>query len=105
MSRTPLDEEPTLGDEVRNRQRNTLPHEYISQDHLVDDVLWHGPRKGSKIQTAGAIVIGGVLFLGGIALANTGLQKGSYLGFLPMIVIGGFGARILYKSLKPSRRD
>lgn len=57
----------TLKDDLRKRQSNTLPPDIIANDRHVNDVLWNGPRPGSRIQRAGGIVIGGTLVIGGLA--------------------------------------
>lgn len=89
----------TLDDDLRKRQSNTPPPDVIANDHHVDDVLWNGPRSGSRIQKAGGIVIGGTLLLCGLAAADVFYHLGARLLLAPFVVIAAGGTRIVYKAL------
>lgn len=88
-----------LEDELRPGQKNTLPPDIIANDRHVDDVLWNGPRPGSRIQKAGGIVIGGTLFLLGLLNVSIFYGLGARLLLAPIFLLTAFGARILFKAL------
>ncbi len=90
----------TTKDDPQKRQSNTLPPDIIGNDRHVDDVLWNGPRRGSWIQKAGGIVIGGTLVIVGLADVSTFYKAGARFLLAPMLVLAAFGARILYKALR-----
>src|SRR5260370_2122196 len=89
-----------LDDDLLKKQNNTLPPDLIANDRYVDDVLWNGPRSGSRIQKAGGIVIGGTLLFGGLAAANIFYQHGARLLLAPFLALAAGGTRIVYKALK-----
>ena len=95
---------PTLDDNLRKRQRNTLPPGVIANDRHVDDVLWDGPRDKSRTQRAGSMVVGGTLFLGGIGAAVIAYQRGAWIGILTTAAIALGGAWVLYRSVMPSNK-
>jgi hypothetical protein len=88
-----------VDDDLLKKQNNTLPPDLIANDRYVDDVLWNGPRSGSRIQRAGGIVIGGTLLLCGLAAVGLFYQLGARLLLAPFLAIAAGGTRILYKAL------
>jgi len=90
---------PRFEDELRKRQRNILPPDIIANDRHVDDVLWNGPRSGSRVQRAGGFVIGGTLLLCGLAATDVFYQLGARIFLAPFLLLSAGGARILYKAL------
>ena len=94
------DEGPRFVRDARDQQSSTLPPDLIAKDRYVNDVLWNGPRKHSRIQKAGALVIGGALFLGGTATAVSMWEVRSWIAVVTTAAIASFGGRIIYKSLR-----
>jgi hypothetical protein len=89
-----------LVEDVRQKQNNILPHDFISHDRDVDDVLWHGPSRGSGIQRAGAFVIGLTLLVGSLSLGSETYEHQAWLGIVPTVAIFWAGIRVVYKSLR-----
>ncbi|MBB5058118.1 hypothetical protein HDF16_002824 [Granulicella aggregans] len=95
---------PTINDDLRKRQRNTLPSDVIANDRHVNDVFWNGTRDKSRIQRAGAMVVGGTLLLGGIGAAVIAYQRGAWIGIFTTAAIAIGGGRVLYRTLVPSNQ-
>jgi len=88
--------------ELEQRQRNILPHDLIANDSNLNDILWNGPSKPSRIQTVGALAMGSMLSLAGFALAIIAYQGGTWMIGIPIAAVIAFaGVRIIYKSLQP----
>jgi len=53
----------------KSRQGSLLPHEFIEQAHQVEVVLWNGPKRGSRTQIAGSLLLGAALLFSGWGVA------------------------------------
>jgi hypothetical protein len=89
--------------ELRRVQNNLLPPDLISNDRHMNDVLWNGPSRSSKIQRAGTFLIGVTLFVCGLAAVSMFYQYGARLLLTPWLVMIAAAGRVIYKSVKPSR--
>jgi hypothetical protein len=94
----------TLNDDLRRKQSNTLPSDLIANDREVNDVLWDGPKSGSRIQRAGGIVIGGTLMLSSLVAGADFYQRGARLLLAPFVVLAVGGMRIVYKAFTKRRK-
>jgi len=86
--------------ELRRRQSNLLPLDVLANNKLVDDVLWHGARRGSTIQRVGALVIGVTLICCCLATGSILYRAGARLWLAPLVVIAAGAVRIIYKGAK-----
>ena len=95
--------EPSFIEEIKQRQRNVLPPDIIAHDRDMNDVLWNGSSSNSKIQRAGAFVIGLAISLCALAVISMAVKRRAWLGLVIVTCIAGSGLRVMYKNLKKRR--
>jgi hypothetical protein len=94
---------PSLIEEVRASQRNTIWPDTVRNSRNVDAFLWLGPPNAKPVQRIGAVIIGLFFLLIGLGTLVLAYDRQSLIQLLVGLSACALGARVTIKAFRKDR--